>query len=144
MKTKIKPKPTATTPLIRPKVDAEILADFVEKSKHTGVVTYEDVMEFIDKHHMTDQETDELLRTLDKENVEMITQEELEDAQTDIDTISTDEENTSIKSKISSPLEVDPESEEDDEEHTEKEAMPTQITDSVKSYLRDIGKIPLL
>ena len=137
-------KTTKPVPPIKPKVTEEEIHDFIEKSKHTGVVTYEEVMEFTEKHHMSELETEDLLRTLDKEHVEMITQEELETAQADIETIDGEEDAAKLKSSIKSPLEVEAEDEDEDEGETVREAIPAQITDSVKSYLRDIGKIPLL
>ena len=98
-------------------------------------------MEFTDKHHMSEQETEDLLRSLDKENVELITQEELESAQADLESI--EEEATKIKAK-KSPLVVEPEEESEDDDDTERESIPTQITDSVKSLSTRYRKIPLL
>lgn len=75
------------------------------------------------------------MRQFDKENIELVTQEEVEDAS--IEPIEQEEEGESKKVKGL------PAADEEDGEDEQEEA-PTQITDSVKSYLRDIGKIPLL
>jgi len=119
----------------------DLVNEFIEKGKKAGVLTYEEIMEFSDKHHLVEQETEDILRACDKENIELVTQEELESGDTKIETFDGEEEST-VKSKTKSPLAV--ESDEEDEEEKEVREAPTQITDSVKSYLRDIGKIPLL
>src|SRR5476649_169010 len=56
----------------------DLIEEFIEKGKRNAVITYEEVIEFCDKNNLVEQETNELLRTLEKENIELITQEELE------------------------------------------------------------------
>ncbi|MCX5925574.1 MAG: RNA polymerase sigma factor RpoD [Candidatus Dependentiae bacterium] len=124
----------------------ELLEEFVEKAKKNMMITHEEVIEFSDKNNLTEKETDKLLRTLDKENIELVSPEEIE--QMDIDEMDKDEIKPKITHKISANLDnekdiLDDEDEQEDDEEAE-EASTTQITDSVKSYLRDIGKIPLL
>ncbi len=127
----------------------ELTQELVDQGKRDGVLTYEEVMEFSDENDFTEAETDQLLRRLDKENVELITQEELDSVQSEIEEFDKDESSPDQKFKTRLVKNLDSEGEleeeEDEEEEDEREhAAPTQITDSVKSYLRDIGKIPLL
>lgn len=124
----------------------ELLEEFIEKAKKNMMITHEEVIEFSDKNNFTEKETDKLLRALDKENIELVSPEEIE--QMDIDEIDKDEIKPKLTHKISANLDtekdnLDDDEEQEDEEETEETAT-TQLTDSVKSYLRDIGKIPLL
>ncbi len=124
----------------------DLIHELVERGKRAGMLTYEDIMEFSDKQHLNSKETEQLLRTCDKENIDLVTQEELETTQSGIESIEHDEESTTpIKSKIKTISTTDESLEEEEEEDAQEiREAPTQITDSVKSYLRDIGKIPLL
>lgn len=125
----------------------ELIHEILERGKRAGFLTYEEIMEFGDKHHLNSKETEDLLRACDRETIELLTQEELETSHGDIDAIEHEEDETPVKSKLKTisgsedALEEEEEAEEDIDEVRE---TPTQITDSVKSYLRDIGKIPLL
>src|SRR5437868_6057882 len=56
----------------------EILEEFIEKSKENGVISYEELISFGDKNNVTDQEMNDILRTFEKENIELLTQEELD------------------------------------------------------------------
>lgn len=141
---------SATKPASSPKsvdLKKELTQELVDQGKRDGVLTYEEVMEFSDEHEFTEVETDLLLRRLDKENVELITQEELDSVQSEIEEFDKDESSPDqkFKTRLVKTLDSEGEIEEEEEEEDEREhAAPTQITDSVKSYLRDIGKIPLL
>lgn len=124
----------------------DLVMELIEKGKQAGVLTYEEIMEFGDKHHLSEQETESILSNCDKENIELVTQEELDGADTaEIESLDEDEVKTKIGAKVKGQLVVEPiEQEEDEEDEEAVQEGPTQITDSVKSYLRDIGKIPLL
>jgi len=141
---------SATKPASSPKsvdLKKELTQELVDQGKRDGVLTYEEVMEFSDEHEFNEIETDLLLRRLDKENVELITQEELDSVQSEIEEFDKDESSPDqkFKTRLVKTLDSEGEIEEEEEEEDEREhAAPTQITDSVKSYLRDIGKIPLL
>lgn len=124
----------------------ELLEEFIEKAKKNMIITHEEVIEFSDKNNLTDKEIDKVLRALDKENIELVSPEEIE--QMEIDEIDKDEIKSKLTHKIGVNLDtekdnLDDEDEQEDDEDAEETAT-TQITDSVKSYLRDIGKIPLL
>ena len=132
----------------------EIIDAMVDKGKKNGVLTYEEIIDFSDKNHLVEQETNDLLKTLERENVELVTQEELEASGGELEAFEAEEGQASldIKNKLESSLdlhaerfETDEEAPEDDDaRETVREAGATQLTDGVKSYLRDIGKIPLL
>src|SRR5688572_3610027 len=56
----------------------EIIEEFIEKCKNNGLLSYEELIAFSDKNNVTDAEVTDILRVLEKENVELVTQEELE------------------------------------------------------------------
>ena len=127
----------------------ELIEEFVEKGKKEGFLTYEELIEFGDKNNLTDQETGGMLHKLEKEHVELITQEEFENTQLERSELESEETATArlkLQSKLTSSLNLeDEEFEEEEEKVTLRQAAPAgQVADSVKSYLRDIGKIPLL
>ena len=134
----------------------EIIEEFVEKSKQAGVLTYEELIEFGDKHQLTEAETNDMLKTFEKEHVDLVTQEEFDKTQNSLDDFQEEEEvgRTNIKSHLDGSLdssgdqyedeEEGGEEDEDDEREVVREAGASQITDPVKCYLRDIGKISLL
>lgn len=128
----------------------ELIEELLERGRQSRVLSYEEVVEFGEKNHLTDTETNNLLRLLEKENVELAMQEELD---SDDKTYEPDESAGfskihDIKTKLSNidsddfASDEEPDLEEPDEERSMSHA--TQITDPVKCYLRDIGKIPLL
>src|SRR5437588_790394 len=56
----------------------EIADEFLDKGRKLGVLSYEEVMDFCDRNHLPEKDTTELLRYLEKENIELVTHEELE------------------------------------------------------------------
>lgn len=133
----------------------ELIDEFIEKGKQANVVTYEELIEFGEKNHLSEIETNEILKTFEREHVEMVTQEEFDKTHNDMIDFHEDEElaqenikahiDTSISLTSDSYEEEDGESESDeDEREVLRESGASQITDPVKCYLRDIGKIPLL
>jgi len=153
--TKAKSTVKKTTKKTAPSVDLhkEIIEEFIEKCKLNGLLSYEELIAFSDKNNVTDAEVTDILRLLEKENVELVTQEEL-----DSDDLKKDEleEIEPSRLKLKTKLETyslesgefgeeEDEEEEDDEDESEiKREAESSVADSVKSYLRDIGKIPLL
>ena len=111
-------------------------------------------MEFAERQGLSSQETEEAMRTLDKKNIELVMQEELESGPEGTQEFETEETATPHKTRTDlatslgiseEEFEEDEEKEEDEDESVIRDASPAgQIADSVKSYLRDIGKIPLL
>jgi RNA polymerase primary sigma factor len=152
--TKAKPTPKKTIKKTTSNVDLhkEIIEEFIEKCKLNGMLSYEELIAFGDKNNVTDAEITDILRVLERENVELVTQEELETDDLKKDDL---EELEPSRLKLKTKLETfglesgefeeeeEDEDEEDDDGEVKREAE-SSVADSVKSYLRDIGKIPLL
>ncbi len=149
--TKTKPAPKKTVKKATANVDLhkEIIEEFIEKCKLNGLLSYEELIAFGDKNNVTDAEVTDILRVLEKENVELVTQEELETEDLKKDEFEEIEPSRlKLKSKLDTyGLEAEFEEEEEEEEEDEEESevkrdTESSVADSVKSYLRDIGKIP--
>src|SRR5579871_3676112 len=152
--TKAKPTVKKTIKKTSTNIDLhkEIIEEFIEKCKVSGVLGYEELIAFSDKNNVTDAEVTDILRVLERENVELVTQEELESDDLKKEEF---EELEPSRLKLKSKLETyglesgefEEEEEEEDEEDEDgevKRETESSVADSVKSYLRDIGKIPLL
>jgi len=152
--TKAKPTTKKTTKKTINNVDLhkEIIEEFIEKCKLNGMLSYEELIAFSDKNNVTDTEVTDILRVLEKENVELVTQEELDsDELKKEDLEELEPSRLKLKTKLetfgleSGEFEEAEEEEEEEEEDGEvKREAESSVADSVKSYLRDIGKIPLL
>jgi RNA polymerase primary sigma factor len=128
----------------------EQLDELVERAKLNGILSYEDVMDFAEEHSLSEKETEEILRLFEKKGIDLVTKEEINID----DIVLKDEEEADpeyLQTKVASSLQEDfsdedaIEKEDDvDAEDVRQTSGATQLTDSVKSYLRDIGKIPLL
>ncbi len=126
----------------------------LEKGKNEGVLTYEELLSFTTKHKISEEDSNELLRLLEKENIDLISQEELESMPTDYEASleTTGEESAQSFDPLKKNLETSIEHIElsgDLEEDSELEKLkslsePSQLNDPVKLYLKEIGKIPLL
>lgn len=123
----------------------EAIETLTEKGEKQGVIAYEEVMELCDKNHMTEQEINNLLRALEKKHIELVMQDELDKTDLDIDEKDDGSEKITTQAHLKASL-SDDDSDEDDDETQERHETDesTQLTDGVKCYLRDIGKIPLL
>jgi RNA polymerase primary sigma factor len=159
---KVEPKAkTSKKEAIAPKTTAsitdlkkELIDELIEKGKRANFLTYEEIIEFGDKNHLLEPEMNEILRTLEKEHIEVIMQDELEGEAAALDGLEEESDGARLdaKSKLESSLDLQSDQFDEDEaepdEEEEKEAVrevgASQITDPVKCYLRDIGKIPLL
>src|SRR5262245_23995440 len=80
----------------------ELVEVLIEKGKRAGVLSYEELMEFCDHNHLTEIETNDLLKNLEKENVELVMQEELE-SETSLEDYEKEE---TPKQVLKSPLET--------------------------------------
>lgn len=121
----------------------ELLYDFIEKAKKDGTVSYEEVLEFSENNDLSDGETNAILKQLEKEQVELVGSELTAEPESEGvlgDEGSGDER---LKTKMDSIGSSSFEYEEEDGDEEEASGTPL-LTDNVKSYLRDIGKIPLL
>lgn len=132
----------------------ELIEGLVDKGRRNGVLTYEEVMEFSDRNNLTEPETNDLLKTIEKENIELVMHEELEASSGELDDFEREESGSTLdfKSHIESSEysndadeQEETEEDEDDERDLVREAGDgSYMPDGVKLYLRDIGKIPLL
>ena len=138
-----KPKIEKTTDL-----KTELTNELIDKGKKGGFLTYEEVIEFSDKNNLNEQETNELLGRFDKEHIDLVLQEELDHAAGSVSTEPDEDgvERINLKSKIATSLNAlqSDDFDDDDAQEAPREVQATHITDPVKCYLRDIGKIPLL
>ena len=133
-----------------------IFKSIIDRGLRSGVVTYEELTEFSNRYHLVEKDVNELMRLMDKEGIELITEKELEETPALLEGFEKEEDpdKAGLKTKIANwDFEGESEEEESGEEEDEheekslvKEVAPTtqQLTDGVKVYLRDIGKIPLL
>lgn len=153
-------KKTGTKTLVHNDVEDKVVHDYqehldelIERFKGNGVLTYEEIINFCDEHGLSERESEEVLRTLEKKNIELVTQDEIESDDLDASEEILEPEVAFVKNKIVTENftddfhgEEDIEKDDGEEEVAEVRhaAGTAQITDSVKSYLRDIGKIPLL
>jgi len=129
----------------------ELILELVERGKRNGFLTYESVLEFSEEHNFTDKEADELQQLLEKEHIDLVSLEDLEEEHNSIEDFeSAETPKASLQTIELSEEGFDEEEEERDEDDKEERVAEKvissggQIADSVKSYLRDIGKIPLL
>jgi RNA polymerase primary sigma factor len=126
----------------------ELVDELLERGKREGMLAYEEIIELATEHNLGDKETEELLKIFEKENIDLVTQEELNAAELANVDVQDEEEGAASRrgASIASPLEEDEDEFEDTDDDDEVRQAPgaTQLVDSVKSYLRDIGKIPLL
>lgn len=129
----------------------ELINEMIEKGRKAGLLTYEELIEFGERNALNEAETNDILRRLEKEHIDVVMQEELE-AGEGLDEFAHEEDELSpvdLKSRLESSIdlhgEFEEEGEDDDfEERIETRGVSSQLTDPVKCYLRDIGKIPLL
>ena len=134
----------------------ELIEELVEKGKRANFLTYEEIIAFGDKNHLVETEINEILKTLEKEHIDLIMQDELEGEASSLEGLEDEPEGArlDVKTKLESSLDLqtdqfdEDDAEESEEEEDEKDQVreigASQITDPVKCYLRDIGKIPLL
>jgi len=135
-------------------IDKQVFS-LVTKGQRDGVLTYEELVAFTQLHRLSEEDSNELLRILDKENVDLISQEELEagahtlegfveEGEVAFDSRKADLETSLESAELSSELD-------DEDPYVDKEVEkikallePSQLNDPVKLYLKEIGKIPLL
>lgn len=136
-------------------VKNEIFAAVLQKAYKRGTLTYQELIELTQQYQLTDKDMQELMRMLEKEDIELILDKEIDDITIPLVELQKDDE-PQLAVGDSSFEDIDFESEEEDdtaeseeeddaEEVVAKEPTTTaQLTDGVKVYLREIGKIPLL
>ena len=131
----------------------ELIDELIERGKKTSALSYEELMEFSENNHLSEKESMGLLKALEKANVNLVMQEEIDKEEALKDFVKDDTKKEHLKSHLNSSIEFVGEEDEEEEEEEEDEDMRTtvrvvgesaHIADGVKCYLRDIGKIPLL
>ena len=130
----------------------ELIDELIERGKKTSALSYEEIMEFSETNHLSEKDSANLLKALEKANVNLVMQEEIDKEEALKDFVKDDTKKEHLKSHLNSSIEFVGEEEEEEEEEEEDEERTTvrvvgesaHIADGVKCYLRDIGKIPLL
>ncbi len=130
----------------------ELIEALIEKGREAGNLTYEEVIAFNERNQLTEKETSDLFKVFEREHIELLMEEELHGPASDLHDIEKDDLSNQVvmKEQLATSLHTEDlldadEEESDDEERPAREAAEsTYITDGVKCYLRDIGKIPLL
>ena len=133
----------------------KLMKKLIDDGKKQRFLTYESVIEFCELHHINEVDTNLFLKEIEKNNIELVMHDELDADISDIENYDDEPEQTKIKPKIStSSLDFEEKEDEDkgldeaDEEVDEADERTIgdigHSPDGVKSYLRDIGKIPLL
>ncbi|KKR96759.1 MAG: RNA polymerase sigma factor [candidate division TM6 bacterium GW2011_GWE2_41_16] len=139
-------------------VREEVFRQIIEYGKKTGSINYEHMLEMLEKVPVTEQHMQNLLASLERENIDLITDGELDIDADEFDTLIKEEPSGVVAPQAPLALEDEDveegaaESEEEEEEEEEEVEAPIKpresegsfLADSVKCYLRDIGKIPLL
>lgn len=138
-------------PVIESAELSESLDELLERGREIGTLTYEELMAVSQHLELSEKEISGFLKILERENIELIMEDELD--KDDLDLTSKDEDKALGFSAAFDPsLDTDDEETEEaaDDEDDGDEAFfdriegSQQLVDNVKSYLRDIGKIPLL
>jgi|GEM_PF-913546 len=133
---------------------SKLVDSLLEKGRSEGVITYEELLTFNQKNKLKEEDANELLRLLERENIDLILEEELEAEPVTFESVS---EGTAgnfegFKPDIEASLEgAELSGDLSDDDGLDKElekirgiAEPSQLNDLVKLYLKEIGKIPLL
>lgn len=132
------------------------VASLLEKGRNEGVITYEELMGFHQRYKLNEEDANELMRILERENIDLISQDELEASGKEFEGAIENEVSAPTLEHLAPDIESTLESAElsgelADEEYYEKDLErlkgliePSQLNDPVKLYLKEIGKIPLL
>lgn len=149
-------KPAKTSQATGVDLKKELIEELLEKGRKASALAYEEIIEFGEKNHLNEGETNELLRTLEREHIELVMIDELDTGeQTTLEPFGTEEERAQAKTAapIESSIELHAQSYDEDEAESDddedereivRDTSASQIIDPVKCFLRDIGKIPLL
>ena len=125
----------------------EFIEELVQKGKNSGIVAYEEIIEFSNKNDLGEQDIADIMKVLESKHIELVMEDELTSAN-DLIKLSHEEEKISKGDIISAKINITEDKEEDDEDDEDGDSAKVnasvQAADGVKAYLRDIGKIPLL
>jgi RNA polymerase primary sigma factor len=120
----------------------EALQEFIEKAKKEGSISYEELIEFSEQNDLSEPEVNTILKQLEKEHVELVGSELGSDIEADV--ILDAEGQSGVKRGVIGSIDATALAYDEEDEEEEEVAETPVLTDNVKSYLRDIGKIPLL
>jgi RNA polymerase primary sigma factor len=148
------PKKTEKRALTIKDIEKQVAA-LIEKGGSEGVLTYEELALFRQKYLLAEEDTDELLHILEKENIDLVSIDEIESSSSDYNRFAKEEGDTfkSFKKGLETSIQKVEIAEGDGQPSTEsiKEVAKLkylmevpQLNDPVKLYLKEIGKIPLL
>jgi RNA polymerase primary sigma factor len=112
--------------------DKELVEELVERGKREGSLTFEEIVQFSTDNNLTEDEVVELMNLFEEDNIELVEADDSVDATDDLGT----------KKKIAAK--DDDDDEDEDEDDLRQAASKLHLADSVKSYLHEIGEIPLL
>ena len=86
----------------------ELIDELIEKGKRANFLTYEEIIEFGDKNHLVEAEINDILRTLDKEHIDLIMQDELENEVASLEGLEEEGEGArlDVKTKLESSLDL--------------------------------------
>jgi RNA polymerase primary sigma factor len=118
----------------------ELIDGLIESGKKAGFLAYEEVIDFSEKNNLSEVEVADFLRRCEREHIELVTQDVIEAESTTFE----EDRQVAIAPALNDSIELHELSDEDDDRGEETVVDNSPITDSVKCYLRDIGKIPLL
>jgi|SaaInlLV_10m_DNA_2_1039722.scaffolds.fasta_scaffold00047_30 RNA polymerase primary sigma factor len=153
LKVTVKATVCGKTPLKGLEKQLEVLT---EKGIREGTLTFEELALFTQKHTLSEDATNELLKAIETDGIALISEAELQKQDSNYPTVSTDDESVSFdaKSGIQTSLDRALQTEVVDEDEKEQEPKEIvrikqltesgQLNDPVKLYLKEIGKIPLL
>ncbi len=98
-----------------------MIDELIEKGKRSGVITYEEVIEFSEKNHFLEAETNDLLRQIEREHIDLVMQEELDGEEGAGLGLDGEEEasKAQIKAKLESSLDLQGDEFEEEEEGDE-------------------------
>jgi RNA polymerase primary sigma factor len=137
----------------------DAIIKFINECKKSGFSSNEEVIRLSSELDLSESQTEEIFKKLEEENVIFETnKEEVEQDDHDLLGILSETDGTkfqeqinveeSIETETEEPLDEDSNSVDSNSENskqtTETASKAAQINDGVKSYLRDIGAIPLL
>ncbi len=126
----------------------EIITALLEKGKREGALLYDDVVQAADSLNFVENEMQSLFRLLERENIAVELATESEGFIEELSGEQRGDGNASSIEEIQEDLTTDDDSSDDNfSETSEREPesfKSAQLNDGVKSYLRDIGAIPLL
>ncbi|HJM69171.1 MAG TPA: RNA polymerase sigma factor RpoD [Candidatus Babeliales bacterium] len=134
-----KKAPKEAVKVLTPEQVEEQLQEILAKGKKQSFIIYEELIDFGEKHKFDEKKMSDLLKQCEKNHIELVMHDEIEKSADDISQFEGDKEDVTVKKKVALPTE---DNSEEDENVTLVDTSP--ITDGVKCYLRDIGKIPLL